>query len=428
MQSKGKKRKVLYVILSILIALFIWIFADTTGTADGTPRSVTVEVEDVPVEFIGEETLAAHGLMLLEDGSDTAVTLKLEGTRWNIAKLDKSEIRLQVDLSNVTSTGIHSLTYKPVYPAPASSTTIRVVEASAYTVDVNVGELYSKEVEVQCEITGEVADGYTAGELEISPSVLEIRGQQETIAPVSYAKVVLNLDNATSTVTELLDYQFYDEQGQLIDSKGIYATAEQIQVTLPVNIVKELKLAMNFEEAPGASSQNLSYTIQPETITVSGDAELLRDMDTLVLDDFNLAALEKSTTATSYSYAIKLPEGCTNLSGVTRATLRIAFQDMTTATLTATQFTCVNVPEGCTADVITAALPVTIFGTEGDVAAVSSEEISVRVDLSNFSSAVGSYTVPAEIFVDTGGDVGISGSYQVRVSIQELEQTPEQDE
>ena len=50
----------------------------------------------------------------------------------------------------------------------------------------------------------------------------------------------------------MLDYQFYDEDGQVLDLSGIHAEAGQIQATLPVYVTKELKLTVDFKEAPGA--------------------------------------------------------------------------------------------------------------------------------------------------------------------------------
>ena len=118
---------------------------------------------------------------------------------------------------------------------------------------------------------------------------------------------------------------------------------------------------------------------------VSGPADVLNSMDSIVLDDFNLAELGSTT---NYSYAIPIPEGCENLSGVTRATLRISFKDMQRTTVTATNFILENAPEDRTVDLLTEQLAVSIFGTSGDVGAITSDNILVTVDLADFGSAV----------------------------------------
>lgn len=424
MENKERQRKALYIVLSILVAAAIWVMVDVSN---GT---IVEKTYTVPIDYLGTSTLTDRGLMLLEGEGDTAtdteVTLTVQGTRWNIAQLDKDEILVQADLSDITEAGVQRVSPNVFYPS-ALRGKITTTSTSSYMVQVNIGELDRKTIDVRCEQIGTVAEGYSGGELQISPATLEIRGQEEDIAPISYAKVVLEYDNATETITQMLDYQFYDENDQLVDGTNIQADAEQIQVTLPIIVTKELQLRVDFEQHPGARLSNVTYRIEPSTITVSGDAGVLRDVDSITLgsEAFDLLSLLDSGTAT-YSYPITVPEGCTNLSGVTRATLQISFNDMTSAQVTTQNFTLSNYPQGKTTEILTSELTVTVFGTSADVAAVTGDDVEVTVDLSELSSATGSYTVPAQVKVN-GVDVGVSGNYVVQVTIRENGTQPDSD-
>ncbi|MCI2055897.1 MAG: hypothetical protein LKJ86_01995, partial [Oscillibacter sp.] len=81
MQNKiDSGRKILYIVISILVSIGIWIYVDDREVDD-----VTKQFANIPIEFVGENTtLADRGLMLL-DSSEEAVTLKLEGSRRMIA-------------------------------------------------------------------------------------------------------------------------------------------------------------------------------------------------------------------------------------------------------------------------------------------------------------------------------------------------------
>ena len=46
-------------------------------------------------------------------------------------------------------------------------------------------------------------------------------------------------------------------------------------------------------------------------------------------------------------------------------------------------------------------------------------------DLTDYSAAAGGYTVPARVLVETSGNIGVSGTYQVRVNIRELTEETE---
>ena len=415
--KSNPKQKAVYLALCVLAAVVVWIFVDNFGN-NGGPVIHTKWFRDVPVTYTGETVLTERGFMLLEEDTVSTVDLEMEGTRFDLALLDKDYIRVTVDLSNVSRTGVQtasSVIYG--YTEEYFRQNITVSDRMPSTITINVAELYHKTVDVRCELTGNVAEGYSAGELQISPTEIEVRGDQADVDAVSYAKVTLDLgQDATSTVTGDLPVQFYDASDQLLEDTSLQTTEETIQVTLPVYVTRELQLTMNFQESAGARLSNVNWRIEPSTVLVSGPAEVLNGMDSIVLDEFDLASLG---TTTNYSYAIPIPDGCENLSGVTRATMQISFNDMQRTSVTATNFILTNEPEGRDVSLLTEQLEISVFGTSADVAAITADNILVTVDLSDFGSAVGTYTVPAEVSV-VGRDVGVSGGpYRVRLTITE---------
>ena len=417
--NQGDKANALYILISVLVAIAIWIYVDSSGNG-GSAYETTVSVENIPVEFYGEDTyLADKGLMLLDD-TESTVSVEVSGSKTALMKLDVSAIRVRADVSDITSTGIQSISWRVIFPTSFDSSNVsyKPKKPSTYAVSVNVGELYRKSVDVRCDIQGAVAEGYIAGEVQCQPSVLELRGQQAEVEKISYAKVVLPIDNTKETTTQTLTYKLYDENDREVDSVNVHPVTDRIQVVLPVNVIKELPLVINFVEAPGSRVANLDYTIEPLSVTVSGDAALLRDVDSIVLEEsFDLESFSGEAT---YNYQITLPDGCENLSGVTRATLKIRYKDLVTTTVTTSRIEYENAPEGKTVTVLTSDLPVTLRGTSADVNAVTPEDVILLADLRDVSSASGSYTVPVEVRVDTNGDVGVVGTYQIRITISDI--------
>ena len=417
--NNENNRKYFYIVLASVVAVCIWIFVDITGSPDGTPRVVTKEFKDIPIEYVGEDsTLAGRGLMLLEDGTDTTVDVVLEGTRWNLAKVERENIIIQADLTSVTTTGLQTVSNRQSFTPRTLAQQITVKSLSNYTPTVNIGDLYNKRVDVHYEIIGNVAEGYYAGEVQLSQETIEIRGQKEALQDVSYAKVSLDIGtDAVSSVSDTLSYQFFDRKGKLLDSENIHSDVESIDVTLPVNVTKDLELTMNFQEAPGAKLDNVNVYINPRKITVTGDADKLRNVNELVLADFDLLTLNSDTI---YNYVIPIPEGCENLSNVKQASMQLSFKDMRSADVTTNRIRYDNLmTEGKYVELLTTDMTVHIFGTTEDVAEITGENIMVVADLTDFNNAVGSYTVPAKVLIDTDGDVGITGTYQVRLNISE---------
>ncbi|MBP3588524.1 MAG: hypothetical protein J6J51_05780, partial [Clostridia bacterium] len=315
-EEMKKRRKGVYLVLSIVVAVGIWLFVDQISGPNNGPKTATREIEDIPIEFINESSLDPKGLMLLEEGTDTTLNLTVEGTRWLVSTLDRSDIRVTVNLNQVETAGKRNLVYDIDYPDPRfSNNNITITKASIYTAAVNISELYSKTVDIRCELKGNVEEGFSAGQVQLSNTSVTIQGQQQEVDPISYAKVVFDIGkNAEETVNKSLAIQFFDELGRPVEVGGLRTDISSVQATLPVYVTKELSLQMSFIEAPGVRKRNLTYEIQPKTITVSGDAGKLKNVSSIVLDEFDLLTLAEGVN--TYSYPITVPAGCQNLSGV----------------------------------------------------------------------------------------------------------------
>lgn len=424
--EKLNRRKIFYMFLALLAAVAIWFYVDEFGN-NGTARLVEEKITDIPIEYTSEDTLSDRGLMLLKDGTSQTIDLTFRGARRLISSLDRSKVRVTVDLSGVSRAGVQGVgTSVSISDRKfVLNSNVTIQDRSFYNATVNISELNSRTVEVRCEVTGNVAEGYSAGEVELSQSTLEIRGLAKNIDPVSYAKVTLDIgENTVDTVSQDVAVQLYDRYDHLIENEEIYPLTDTIQATLPVYVTKELKLEMSFLESAGARIGNLDYTISPATITVSGDAGKLKNVDSIVLGEFDLLKL-LSDGASVNTYPIIIPDGCQNLSGVTRATLQIKFKDIASAQVVANQISYTALPEGKEIEILTEELPVTVFGTADEVSAVAGENLTVTADLTDYASASGTYTVPASVSVKNAGDIGVLGKYQVQVTIRETESAGE---
>ena len=150
---KSKRRKIFYVALSILIAATIWFYVNNK-------ESVTVYVHDVPIEFLNEDTsLADKGLMRISGDEDITVDLKLQMPRNVVYDFDTSELRLVSDLSTITYAGKQSVSYTILYPSKVSSSSVKVESPPIRTVQVEIGELNKKDIEIRCKVVGNVAEG-----------------------------------------------------------------------------------------------------------------------------------------------------------------------------------------------------------------------------------------------------------------------------
>lgn len=406
--EKIKSGKVLRIVISVLVAISVWLYVDSVKAPD-----VRVKVNHIPVEFSGEnDTLADKGLMLLS-GYDTTIDLTLKGPRKVLWKLDKNEIRVVVDTGSINDTGVKTLRYSVVYPDAVSGSEIKVENASAFTVTVTVGELSTKEVPIECEIVGHPADSFITGDLTLDPAVLVLHASRDELVNVSYAKVKLDISGSNKTVVQAVGFTLYDYNDIVVENDGIRANVKLVQVTQPILMQKTVPLKLNFVEAVGSTLAQVDYQLQPKEVTLIGEKDQLDSINEILLDTIYLQDLDGSTTKT---YDIVLPDGVTAKDEVASAEATITVNGVSEKTIATTNISLVNIAAGKTADLSTTELDVSVRGLTAEVDKLKPSNVHVTVDMSSVTEE-GTHTVPATVEITGTNSVGVKGSYQVVVVV-----------
>lgn len=408
--EKSKNRKVWQFVIAILTAIILWVYVDNQVTTDAV-----LSVKDVPVEFTGEDTTLANKNLMLLSGYDTTIDLKLEGPRRVLWQMNTDAIRIVADTSSIDSTGVQTLSYTIVYPDNVSRNAISVKSASAYTVTVTVGELYTKEVPVYCDVNGEVAEGYFAGDLQIDTKTLVLHAQREDLLNVSYAKVEVNAGGATRTLIQTLEYTLYDYNDVPVVNNNIRSATKLVQITLPVRTMKVIPLRMELVGTPEDGADNVQYDINPASIQVIGEEDTLAAIESIVLDRIYVEDLAAYQT---FSYDIKVPVGTAlaeNEPAVAMVT--VVVNNAKEAILNVEEVTCENVAEHLKASV-DLPLDITVWGEATAVEAIEAADVQVRVDLTDVTE-IGTYELPAVVTLDGGRKVAVKGNYMVSVTVTE---------
>ena len=408
--EKTKKNRLMRIVISIVAALAFWIYMEIQE-----PVAVTTEVRNIPVEFTGEDTtLADRGLMLLS-GYDTTVDLELQGSRSVLWKLNKDEVRVVVNTATITSAGTQKLRYSVDFPDEIPDNAISVKDASIWNVTVKVGELYTKKVPIEVELRGSVPSGYFTESVILDPVELTLRAPREELLNIGYAKVTLNIGDATSTLIKTLEYTLYDYNDIPVYNDEIRASTKLIQATLPIRTSKEVPLRI---ELIGAEqhSESVHVEISPETVTIVGEADAISGINAITLDKIYVEDLVTGLNG-PYSYTIKTPVGVSTQNGEKEAVVTVAVNGTTEGSVIVENVNCEGVADGLRAHV-DEPLTIVLWGTEEAVLTMTPEQVLVRVDVSEITE-VGVYTLPAIVTLQNTEGVSVRGEYMVKVQVEE---------
>lgn len=413
--NKFDSRKTLNIVLSVLAALLIWIYV---GNVDDS--EITARAKDVPIVYAGEEgALANRGLMLVSGSVDT-VDLKLRAKRNILYHLDTKDLKAVVDLSGITATGTYTLYYNLDFPNNVQKSRVTVDSASVYSVNVTIGELYKKTVDLKYEVDGEVAPGYLAQPIKTEVDTLDIHGQQSDVIRVSYAKVSYDLEGAAASVNEMVNFAFYDSANRLIEGVKIYANHDQVPLSIPVYKIRTTALKASVKDVAGLRAEDVVVTVQPQQLKIAGESYLVDDMEELTVTEVDLAAIGGGVSKT---VRLQLPQGVISVDGVREVTVSITVQSgIASKTIETMTFSTVNVPEGMGAEVLSEVVPVTLRGKIPALESADPGKIVVTADLAGIS-VPGTYSVPAVVTYIGEEDLGVLGSYELDVQLWSLEET-----
>jgi YbbR domain-containing protein len=155
--------------------------------------------------------------------------------------------------------------------------------------------------------------------------------------------------------------------------------------------------------------------VTPSSISISGDAETLTNLNQIVLGTIDLSQFLNATTQT---FKIALPNGTTNLTGTTEATVNVTISGLDSQHMNASNIQVSNVPAGYTATAVTANVDVVLRGKTDALLKITPDNVRIVADLSQLGETTGIYSVLAKVYVD--GDmtgVGAIGEYKITVSI-----------
>ena len=413
-KPRFNRSKVVRIVISILVAIAMWLYVDLERAPERT-----MTIRDIPVEFSGENTTLADKNLMLLSGYDTTIDLKIRGPKRELVKMNRDNVRVIASTSSIDSVGVHQLDWTVSFPDGVVRTNVSVEKASLSQITVTVGELYTKEVPVECHVVGEVAEGYFTGDVVLDPEVLTLRAQRDDLLNVSCAKLTVDISGATRSVVQTVDVQLYDYDGNPVENSNIRTNTSLIQAKVPVLTTREVELAVEFSGVPGAAMNSIKCDITPKTVRLNGEADVLDSIDKLVLATLHVDDLELHQ---QNSYVVTPPDGTWLVNGNEVATADITLEGIEEKSLTATSIEFDKLPSGLYAIAPDGGLTVRLWGLSEEIEAVTAENLRVIADMSAVTGQ-GTVTVPVTVTISGFNDVTVRGTYELTVTVTDVAPT-----
>ena len=407
------KNKLVAFLLSLAASLGMWLYVVNYISPESEATFY-----NIPVVFEGETALTTERNLMITDISSTTVNMKISGNRSDLNKVNSSNIVIKIDLTKVYDPGETQLTYSYSFPGdvPQGALTVEHKMPSAITITTDARK--TREIPVKVVYSGSAPEGFITDteNAVLDYNFVNVTGPSSVVELIDHARIDVDLSQRKESINESFVYTLCDADANPVNAEQIVTDVAEIYMNLGIQRFQEVPLKLNITYGGGTDENNVTVDLAPQSIRVSGSEKMLEDLTELVVGSVDLSTIEGDTTLT---FPINLPEGVTNLSGVTDVTANIDFDNLVTKKFLVSNIQVVHVPEGMEYDLMNEALEVTLRGNGVLIGLLDADDISAVVDLSG--KETGTFTVKAAIVITNRSfaSIGEMGTHSVSVTLTE---------
>lgn len=410
------KSKIISGLLSVFIAFGLWLYVITV-VSPGSSETIV----DIPVSMIGESVLEERNLIITST-SNTNVDLTLTGNRSDLIEVNASNITLKVDLTRIYDPGVHQLEYDISYPGTVASNAFTEENKYPTYVTVTVEKKVSQEIPVEIVWNGSVPSDFMSDKenVVLDYEYINIKGPASVVEDIHHAEITVDLNDQRESLDQNYRITLVDAEHEPVNAELITVNTQEVNVKLTIHQVKEVPLAVTIVDGGGATSQTASYEITPKTIKISGSEAALEDLEQINIGTIKLADHAEDEVL---EFEILLPDGVTNQSNVTEASVDLRFPGLSKRefTFTGDQIRLDNVPEDMEAVLITENLTITVRGPAADIKKLTARDITLSVDFTDAPVGNATYKVTVT-FGEAYAALGALGKPSVSATVQEAEE------
>lgn len=409
-----KINKLTSILLSTVIAFGLWLYVFSNVSQEDN-----VTFYNIPVVIKGETALMNEQNLMVTDISAQTVSLRLSGSRIDLNKINAGNIIVSVDLSDIYDAGENiAMDYNVSFSGDVPNNAFVVESKSPSKIYVDVDVRRTKEVPVKLEFVGTRSENYLYDmeNATLDYTSVSVAGPAAVADQIESAVVEVDLTGRVESIGESFRYALCDGNGEPVDAETIVTNVEEIRLDMPIQRLKDINLVADIIYGGGATAESTTVTIEPATIRVSGSEALLNELgDSLTICSLNLAEIDRGNS--EQTFAINLPEGVVNQTGITEAKVTVKFSGLKSREFTITDIESLNVPEGMTAEIISTSLTVKVRGPAAEIDRLTVNDIFATVDFSGAAAGTATYRA-AITFSEDFPNVGVVKSVSVSATVQ----------
>ena len=297
-------------LLSLFLAVCLWSGLITQD--DSLTREKIFS--DVVINITNADTLRRNGFIIVS-GLDNlpTVRIRVDVPQKNYNTVTASNYNLRVDLSRIREPGPQTLQVL----SSSSSNYGNVTDVSVESVSVQVDEYITRSrIPVRLNTTGEIPEGFYAGEAQVDPAYVVVSGPKSVVENVvrcvaDYDLSVLS--GQAGTERTAAPFRLLDANGEDISSDLIDVTSQSVSldsIIVSQTLYTEKSLVINTSDltsgTPAEGYQIRRVSAEPATLLAAGKNPYIDFLNELHLAEFTDQQIDVSGLTTTVTRNISL--------------------------------------------------------------------------------------------------------------------------
>ena len=403
-------------IWALVIACFMW-FAVTTQSNPTTQKSYS----NIPVKLTNTDTITSEGkVVTVLDGTGVISTVTLRAPRSVTDTLDADNISATADVRQVRDDG----TVPVSFTTNRYSSQVSSIKGSSDTIRVSIENRKTGNFMLHASTTGTPAEGYIQGDITLDQNQIRVSGPESVVSSIASAEAVVDIGNATGTITTNVDIHLLDSDGQAVDTSSLTLNISTVKVTVSILPTKEVSISASAQGTPAAGYiQTGQITVEPQTVLIAGRSAVLNEVSAITIPASALDVTGASQDVTAQvDLNDYLPEGVrladSSFDGMVTVTASVGRSQAREYVVHMADIQLVNVPSGYQASLVTVSDSAGGTASQAD----SGKNLTLRLSgLEDTLDQIGSgdltMTVDVTGLIKEAGDEDLSGMYSGNVTV-----------
>lgn len=366
-------------VLALILAVMIWLVV----------VSIDNPVKDqnftqIPVTVLNGDVFESAGQSYELDDSSATVTVTARAERSVLSQLSRDDFSATADMNNY-SNGRVPISVKA---NRLSDKILSLTPRTAYAV-VNVENLGSRQFSIDYEISGEPAEGYSVGDVNLASNVVRVQGPETIVETIDKALVRVSAQGMTRDMRTETPIILIDRNGDEMDTSRLELSRSSVSVTVEIWADREVPVTYGYTGAPAegfATTGNLTATIN--IIELAGNPDALSGIGSITIPSAEIdisGATENYTTVVDI--AAFLPSGTrpadSEMDTHSTVTVEIVAMNLMNVDVPVSNVTIDNIPAGYVAGIASEPLSVvtSIRGLPEVLATVDGSMLTGRINM-----------------------------------------------